>query len=191
MRNSASAVLAMAAVGALGVGLLFSLGGCVQQPRAILPTSSPSVAPVFKSDADALAAAKKTYDGYLLASDAIAHDGGGGLDRLSGWETHKQFLSDQKSFAVIEEAHEHIEGNSAYSHLTVQQIEQSANGLVSVDAYVCLDVSKTRLLAETGQDVTPVGADVIPLQVTFSNQTAGSSSLFLDGSDAWAGTDFC
>jgi hypothetical protein len=181
----------MAAVAALGAGLVFSLGGCVQQPRTILPTSSPSVPPVFKSDADALAAAKKTYDGYLLASDAVAHDGGGGLDRLSGWETRKQFLSDQKSFAAIEEAHEHIEGNSTYSHLIVQQIEQSANGLVRVDAYVCLDVSKTRLLAQTGQDVTPVGADVIPLQVTFSNQTAGSASLLLDGSDAWAGNDFC
>jgi hypothetical protein len=38
--------------------------GCVQQSRPVIPTAVPTSTPVFATDADALAAAKKTWEGY-------------------------------------------------------------------------------------------------------------------------------
>ena len=49
----------------VGIGVVatavLALTGCVQPPPRVIPTSDPSAAPVFASDAAALAAAKKAY----------------------------------------------------------------------------------------------------------------------------------
>jgi hypothetical protein len=59
-----------------GAAVALALAGCVQPPSRVIPTSTPSAAPVFASDAAALAAAKKAYVAYLAVSDAVANDGG-------------------------------------------------------------------------------------------------------------------
>ncbi|MCU1596653.1 MAG: hypothetical protein JWQ47_392 [Glaciihabitans sp.] len=191
MRNSASAVFAVAAVVALGTGLFFSLGGCVQQPHAILPTSSPSVAPVFRSDADALAAAKKTFDGYLLASDSIGNDGGKNPGRLSAWESGNQYKRDEKVFTDLESRRERIAGATSYSGFRLQSLNQDSKGVVSVITYACLDISKTSLLDPKNQPIKNDGPTVAPLVLTFVNRAPQSESLLVDRSSSWDGNDFC
>ncbi|HEX3679638.1 MAG TPA: hypothetical protein VHU90_07950, partial [Galbitalea sp.] len=70
MRNRRIVIGILVAVTAMLV-----LAGCVQPPPPVIPTSGPSAAPVFASDAAALAAAKKAYLAYLAVSDQILIDG--------------------------------------------------------------------------------------------------------------------
>jgi hypothetical protein len=175
----------------LVAGLALALAGCVPQPYPIVPTSQPTVAPVFKSDAAALAAAKKAYEGYLAASDAIARDGGRETSSLAELDTPKQLALDEASFARLAAANQHISGQSAYSHFTLQHIEQSAKGRVEIYAYSCIDVSGTHLLDEANNDITPDGNNVLPLQLTFVNVMAKSRALLVDGSETWSGNNFC
>ena len=192
MRNSASAVLAVAAVAALGTGLLFSLGGCVQQPRAILPTSSPSVAPVFKSDADALAAAKKTYDGYLAATDAIGHEGGNDPERIAQWVTSAELTKEMKEYKAFAKTGDYFKGASSYTGFRIQQWSQGRDGVVSISAYVCDDVSGSRLISRLGENITPVSSqNIIPLTVKLESSPTEASDLLIGGSTPWSGKDFC
>jgi hypothetical protein len=192
MRNSASAVLAVAAVAALGAGLLFSLVGCVQQPRAILPTSSPSVAPVFKSDADALAAAKKTYDGYLAITDTVGKEGGMGSGRIATWVTTTWFPAESKSWSTFALTGNRFEGSTTYDSFDLQQRSQNSNGVVDIYVYVCADIVKTRLLDSSGRDITAAGrANVFPLVVEFKGTAAHPREVLLAGSEPWSGKTFC
>jgi hypothetical protein len=192
MRNSASAVLAVAAVAALGAGLLFSLGGCVQQPRAILPTSSPSVAPVFKSDADALAAAKKTYDGYLDISDEVGNEEGKDPLRIASLVTKSWLPTELKSYAEFAKTGQRFTGSTTYDSFKLQQRSQDSAGIVAMSVYVCADISKTRLLNAAGKDVTPASrANVYPVVVQFRGKSAKSTQLLVGGSEPWSGKSFC
>jgi hypothetical protein len=167
------------------------LAGCVPQPQHPTPSVKPSVAPVFASDAAALAAAKKAYEGYLAASDAIAQAGGVDTSSLSQWDTAKQLVRDKASFGRLAARKEHISGRSTYSHFTLQDLDQSPLGRVQLVAYACMDVSETRLLDGSGNDVTPDRIEIVPLQLTFTNATKGSKTFLIDGSDSWSGNDFC
>jgi hypothetical protein len=192
MRNSASAVLSGAAVAALGTGLLFSLGGCVQQPRAILPTSSPSAAPVFKSDADALAAAKKTYDGYLAATDLIGSQGGNDPGRIAQWVTSAELTKELKEYRAFSRTGDDFKGASSYTGFRLQQWSQTREGAVSISAYVCDDVSGSRLINRQGEDITPVSRqNIIPLTVKLESSPTEASDLLIGGSTPWSGKDFC
>jgi hypothetical protein len=177
---------------AVAVAAALALSGCAQPTPRVIPTSQPSVTPVFASDADALAAAEKAYTGYLAASDAIGNDGGKDPERIASWVTPGRVATEVKQFNDFAKTGDHLEGASRYSDFTLQQIEQSSSGKVTLSAYVCDDVSHSRLLDATGKDVTPVTRqDIIPIQVQFQNSSAASSELLVGGSTPWSGSDFC
>jgi len=167
------------------------LSGCAPDAPPIVPTSAPTIRPVFASDEEALAAAKTAYTEHLMASDEVAHDGGRGLERLAARETPSELARDQKSFAPMRDAKQHVSGLSSFSSFRLQRAELQSNSKELVIAYACLDVSKTRLLDQSNRDITPDGVDVIPLQLTFESATTGSTFLLLDGSTTWSGSDFC
>ena len=175
---------------AASLGVL-ALAGCVQPPPRVIPTSEPSMAPVFASDADALAAAKKAFTGYLLASDSIAHSGGVNVDPLVDLDSPNQFARDKKTFATLHAASEHTSGQSSYSHFTLQSNESTGRGLVEIVAYACIDISNTQLLDAGGNLINSSRPSGAPLVLTFKNATSGSKSLVLDGSVTWQGQDFC
>jgi hypothetical protein len=176
----------------LVAGLALALAGCVPQPYPIVPTSQPTVAPVFKSDAAALAAAKKAYEGYLAASDAIGNDGGKDANRIAPWVTKDRLPKELKVFAGFANTGRHLAGNSSYSKFTLQQLDQLKSGKVTLAAYVCDDVSHSRVVDATGTDVTRSDRqDVVAVQVNFKNTKAGSPTLLIEGSKPWSGTDFC
>jgi len=147
---------------------------------------------VFASDAAALAAAEKTYKGYNSTSDAIGRDGGLDPQRVSKWVSADWLPNEIKGAASLAAQHEHLVGTTEYRSFTLQQLEQTHGGRVEIDVYVCVDVSGTRLLDASGNDMTsPSRPDIVPLQIQFKNISAGSRVLVLSESEPWSGQNFC
>jgi hypothetical protein len=168
------------------------LGGCVRQPPPVVPTSTPSVAPVFATDADALAAAKTAYTGYLAVTDLVGNQGGSDATRIapfvtSAWLPHE--LGDYRALAKLGES---FDGRSRWTYFKIQDRSQSASGIAEVHAYVCVDVSKSVLLDSKGRDITPKNrVDFFPSVVDLQGRTSGSSVLLFGGSEPWTGANFC
>jgi hypothetical protein len=190
MRNSATPTrVAIAVVAAIAAAV--SLSGCVQASHVVIPTSAPSVAPVFASDAQALAAAEKAFTGYLAASDTVAHEGGEDINQLSTWDTAAQFARDKKTFSRMQAAGEHTIGSSTFSRITLQSNDSLAGRKVLVVIYGCLDISQTHLFDRSNQDISARRITVVPLVVSFTNQSSSQHTLLLDRSVTWQGTNFC
>jgi hypothetical protein len=180
-------------VAGLAVAIIatLTLAGCAQPQPRVIPTSASSAKPVFASDAAALAAAKKAFTGYVSASDAIGNDGGKNPQRIAPWVTTTRLKTETKEFNAFAKTGERLEGPSAISRFTLQELDQSA-GKVVLTAYVCDDVSASKLLDASGADITPSAReDVVPLQVRFRNLKRSSKTLVVEGSDPWSGSDFC
>ena len=172
--------------------LSLTLAGCVQPSPHVIPTSAPSTKPVFASDAEALAAAKKAFTGYVGASDAIGSDGGKNPQRIAKWVTPTRLKIEVKAFDKFAATGERLDGASVISHFELQEADQSPSGKVTLTTYACDDVSGSRLIDSSGSDITPSArADVVPLQVHFQNVSNGSQVLVVEGSDPWSGSNFC
>jgi hypothetical protein len=167
------------------------LAGCVQYPPLVVPTSTPTVAPVFASDADALAAARTAFTGYLAASDAVARDGGKGVAALALWESANQFEGDQSSFAHFRSMNIRMVGASTFSHFELEPSSVRIGRSVRLEVHVCLNVTGTKLLDPAGRDVTPSRPLVVPLQLTYTSTGNAPRYLRLDGSDVWSGASVC
>jgi hypothetical protein len=168
-----------------------SLGGCTPPPRHVIPTSEPSVKPVFKSDAEALAAAEKAFKGYLATSDLIVNDGGRDPYRIRPWVTKKWLPSELKPYKSVAESGRRLVGTSSFSHFALQQY-QSDDGDVVIEAYACDEVEGIRVVDATGKDVTPSDRqESVPLELEFVNSSAQSRNLIVNRSRIWSGTDYC
>jgi hypothetical protein len=167
-----------------------ALTGCADSAPPVIPTAQPSTAPVFATSADALAAAKKAYVGYLGASDLVAHEGGDRVDPLRAWDSPRQFTNDERDFDLMRSQGHHTVGESTYSYFSLESFDMNA-GRAEVIAYVCLRIDATQLLDRSGADVGASRQLAIPLQVSFVSSEAGSQKLIVDRSVVWSGTDFC
>lgn len=176
----------------VAIAATLALAGCVQPPPHVFPTAAPSAAPVFKSDAEALAAAKTAYSGYSAASDAIGADGGKDPERIAVWVTPRDLSREIKVFDDFADTGDRLVGTSVISRFSLEQVSHLGHGRVSLSAYACDDVSGSRLLNSSGADVTPSRRkSVVPLEVRFDNAKAGSTRLLVDGSVPWPGANFC
>jgi hypothetical protein len=168
------------------------LGGCVRQPPPVVPTSTPTVAPVFATDADALAAAKTAYTGYLAASDAVGADGGRNASILSTWVSKAWFPTEAKSYLDFSKTHNVASGTTTFTDFLFERQSLTRSGDATVVAYVCLDLERVRIKDASGAIVTPTGSqNHVPLEVTFVSKSHASVLLVIDRSTPWRGADFC
>jgi hypothetical protein len=177
----------------LTIVLLISatLAGCAPPSRHVIPTAEPSVKPVFKSDAEALAAAEKAFKGYQTASDAIGADGGSGVSRLAEWVSPTWLKHEVADAAALRKSARHTTGSSSYSSSTLQQVINGGNHVVRVVVYLCDDVGKVQVINAKGENVTPDNRQLLPLELEFVSAEPGSATLELDRSTPWGGQDFC
>jgi hypothetical protein len=152
----------------------------------------PSTKPVFASDAAALAAAKKAYVAYLAVSDQVANDGGINPERLAVVVTKGWLPTEVASYKSFAKSGDRFTGESTYKSFTLQERGTASDGRVEVSAYVCADVSKTRLLDASGTDITPPSrASVYPIVAEFVGASSQSSNLLFAGSEPWSGRNYC
>lgn len=168
------------------------LAGCVPTEPPVTPEPDPQVTPVFASDEEALAAATEAYEKYLEVSDQIAADGGTSPERMNPLVTEDQYQRELEGFTDLVNSKRRIVGISAYDSAAIQSWSMLDAKSAQVVIYACSDASSTRVLDDTGADVTPVDRQVrAPFELEFVSSSEDASSLVLARSDLWSGTNFC
>jgi len=176
---------------ALAAATALLLAGCTGDDAIVLPGPDPTTAPVFATDEDALAAAEVAYGEYLRASDAITAKNGADPNTI-GEYVHSEYLPE-----VLEVFENYrveglvTEGVIAFDSVDLQQYSDDLVGPVTITFYVCLDVTRARLLDAEGDDVTPPERDDrVPLEVSMESAER-TSELLVKSSELWTGADFC
>ena len=168
------------------------LAGCVPGDPVVTPEPAQEVTPVFASDEEALAAATEAYARYLEVSDQIAADGGADPERMIPLVTEDQYQRELEGFTNLVDSNLRIVGSSAYDSTAIQSWSMVDANSAQVVIYACSDASSTRVLDDTGTDVTPVDRRVrAPFELEFVSSSEDAFSLVLARSDLWSGTDFC
>lgn len=165
------------------------LAGCAAEPH---PTGSPKPAatPVFRTDAEALAAAEKAYRAYLIASDQVANHGGKDLSPIRDLVTEAQWRREERTYAYYTSHGIHSDGQTQLSKSKLES--RGRDQKAKVRAYFCVDVKSVRILDANGSDVTsPTRPERVTLEVQFESKAPGSSRLLIDDSESWSGTGIC
>ncbi|TFD24312.1 hypothetical protein E3T31_03160 [Cryobacterium sp. TMS1-13-1] len=177
-----------------------TLSGCMAAP--VPPNTAPPVAkataapaeapPIFASNDEALAAAEAAYAAYEALSDSITADGGTGGDRIEPAASPKYLPDLLDSFVGFSKTGFISRGSSTFDNVSLIRNSVEPRGGVSIELYLCSDISEVRLIDKTGADVTPAGrTNRTPLQVGFTSSAANPSLLLLDKEDVWSGRNFC
>jgi len=176
---------------ALVVAAALLLSACTGQPPVVLPSPHSSIAPVFATDEEALAAAEEAYGRYLAASDAINAKNGKDPQTIAPL-VHSSFLPTVlEEFERFESRGLSERGNLTFDSIELQQYEDSLSGPARVVVYVCVDASETRVIDDEGKDVTsPDRRTRVPLEVTFETEER-LQNLLIVASEVWSGEDFC
>lgn len=168
--------------------LLLGAAGCTA-PSTPTPTSNPpTVAPIFASDEEALAAATSAYTDYLSVAGTIAHEGGVDAQRMSDVAVDEAFDTEIEALTGMADAGTVGVGEVRFDSFELQSVD-SASGAIS--AYVCLDVSESDVINHSGESVVPSDrAKRLPLEVGFVYDR-DLQRLLLGRTEIWDGEDFC
>jgi hypothetical protein len=189
MRIITRDLLLVSALALLGT---LSLAGCAAAPSPKPSASTATDAPVFASDADALAAATEAYAAYLLVIDAMLSNGGGDTSGLAGVATEDAFAAEIKTARLYSERNYRSVGSSSFDSVQLQTVEDDGHGIAIVSTYLCSDVMSVDVVDSAGSSVVPEErVDRFPLQVTFQNANANSARLLISSSETWSGKNFC
>jgi hypothetical protein len=175
-------------VGAVTVAGMLLLAGCGGgDPIPTLPPT-PTATPIFASEEEAFAAAEDAYAAYREMSDRISAEGGASPERITAFVTETRLTDELRGFATLREAGLRIEGEASFEVLSVQKYEE-----LGIDAevvfYACSDLSGSRVLDETGRDVTPTDRqDRLMLEVVLRTVN-GALPLLLESDNVWPGED--
>jgi hypothetical protein len=176
----------------IGALVALTLVACVPDDEAVKPDPSPTATPIFSSDEEALAAAEEAYAAYVLVSDVVLQEGGSNPERALEHVTDGFREEAASGFELFADHSWRAEGVTAFDSVELQQYSEIGGGAAQISIYLCLDVSQTRILDETGTDVTPASRDTrLPLVVDMVSAQEYSSELLQAGSEVWSGNDFC
>ena len=186
MRTVTRDLLALTTLTLLGT---LALTGCASEsaPRASESTA-PTDAPVFASDAEALAAATEAYAAYQALSSQIAREGGIDPERMSDYAIGDALAAEIESLNGLAEGGLRGVGMLAFDSVTIQGVDLAAG---RIETYLCLDVTEADVI--DGEGVSTVPADRalrLPLQVGFK-RVPDVDHLLVETSESWSGTNFC
>ena len=163
-----------------------ALTACASQVTPV-PTSTEAVTekPLFATDEEALAAAQVAYANYLEISDQIARDGGANPERLEGLVTKEQLQIELQNISEYAVSGFHGEGETSFDSFHIADSDQQ-----HFSAYLCVDVTNSKLINSKGEDVTPATrVNRWPLLVNYNFDSSGK--VLISGSETWTGTNFC
>ena len=185
-RRKASALCALA--------LLSTLVACATPapPPEPSPTAT-TTAPVFATDAEALAAATEAYAAFSNASDDVFNDGGTDAGRISAVTSAEYSAALIKEFDDIRAQSRRSIGRSNFDGVTLQQIDESApRGTNVLSAYLCADISGTDVVDATGISViTSPRPSRTPFLVTFDWKDKDHNALVVSSQSVWNGDGVC
>lgn len=182
----------MPALTALLTAGVLVLTGCVPPPDVVVPAEPSGVQPVFASDEEALAAAVAAYEEYARVSDEIGHDGGEGADRIAEYVTAGWLQTELKGFAELQGSGNRLIGNVVLSNPQLQQVWEDPIGEAHVAMYACLELSNSRVVDSSGDDITPVDREAsVPIEVTLQSSEVEPGRLKIAEVTPWPGSGIC
>lgn len=174
---------------------LLALSGCsaTPAPPPVTVSATPTAAPIFANDDEALAAAKKAYEAYQAMGDRIFFEGGKDGIRIEPFVSHQFAETEIEGFKQASANGWRSVGKSSFDNFTVQEIDLLAPGGISVvSAYLCADVSRVDVLDATGKSVVPASRQTrTPFRVTFDLAPGASSHLVVSSREVWRGDGVC
>ncbi|TFD29046.1 hypothetical protein [Cryobacterium cryoconiti] len=171
-----------------------SLAGCAPEPAPqASETTAPTDAPVFASDAEALAAATEAYAAYLAMSDKILAEGGNDPDRIRAFASQKLAEIEMEGYANFRSKGLKSVGESRFSDLILQDESPSdIAGLGAVTTYLCSDVSQVDVVDTNGVSVVADSRpDFTPFIVSFDLVSRDPVALIVASADVWEGAGVC
>lgn len=176
-------------MGAMALLATLALAGCAPPaPQAPSPTATD--APVFASDAEALAAATEAYAAYLALSDQISREGGANSHRMAALVSKDVLAEELTGFDQFQSAGAHSVGTTKFSVAKLQSAEYATSRRTVISLYICEDVSGVNVLDETGASLVSAARNPItPFEVRF--EMSRLSTLVLTERSVWAGVTFC
>ena len=188
-RRTVGRMVMAACVGSL---LLGAAGCTAPSPSEPAPTSNPpTVAPVFASDEEALAAATEAYSNYLATYDASWAHGPSPMDEYLALSIGEAHEDEVQSLAGWEANGWYATGTTTFDSIRLQGVERRS-GVVNISTYLCLDISKGDVVDASGSSVVkPDQPTRLPLEVEFETTPPSPTDLKISRSEIWSGTDFC
>ena len=181
----------MAAVACAIVVALVTLAGCAAAPAPAPTTVTPTTAPVFASDEEALAAATEAYANYLKAHDTFWADDESSPDEFLGLSTGSAREGDAATIDEWKAEGWRAVGVTTFDSIRLQRSE-TTDGVYQIGTYLCLDVSKGDVLDAKGTSVAKLDRPLrLPLEVEFEATTATPTELKISRSEVWSGENFC
>jgi hypothetical protein len=179
----------MMAVACTGV-LLFSVTGCASAPKPAPTSSSPTAAPVFASDEEALAAATEAYANYQEMADAIDSEGGQAPERITPFVSERFLPEALHQSDGFRDSNARSVGSTTFVVDAPQHMSYSDPKNTVVSLYICDDVTAVDVVDESGNSlVSDTRVAVTPFAVSFVLST--SRKLVVDSRDVWEGDNFC
>lgn len=179
------------------LGFTVAISGCaatpVPAPSTPAPSPTPAVAPVFASNAEALAAATEAYAAYEEMVTLVAAEGGIYPERVEAVTSgsYEEFLV--QDLKAAQSAGLRAIGKATFDGVTLQRVdEKAADGLGVVVVYLCSDVSQVDVVDMN--NVSQVDADRIPrtaLEVAFDWELGAVGTLTVGSRTVWTGGGVC
>ncbi|WP_066593926.1 hypothetical protein [Cryobacterium arcticum] len=172
--------------------LLLGAAGCTA-PSTPTPTSNPpTVAPIFASDEEALAAATEAYTNYVETADLIITEGGIDPERIVQYTSGDLAETEMQSYRSLQQQGLHGTGKSAYSNFAVQAFTPDApDGEGILTAYVCSDVSGTDIVDAEGRSTLAAERHPrTPFLIVFDLNSEGNR-LLVSAANVWDGAGVC
>ena len=183
-------IIARASGAALAVALMLS--GCMPTNTPTRPSPKPSGTPIFASEAEALAAATTAYAAYVKVSDEITADGGANPERIAPYVSASQLKRDTYVFAKYSAKKMMSVGTTSFDRTRIQKYDDRGKFGWELVVYLCLDLSRIKLVDAQAQDITPKGLDrPSPMQVSLTYIPNQKNLIVVERSQSWSGEDFC
>jgi hypothetical protein len=168
------------------------LAGCAASPTPQPTTNPPTVAPVFASDEEALAAATEAYANYLDTYDKSWADGDGSLEDFLGLSVGNAHDVDRASYEEWSSKNWRPTGATKFDSMELQAVSQTESRAWQIQTYVCLDVSEGDVVDASGVSVAKPDRPLrLPLEVWFVTKSVSSQDLWISESNVWSGKNFC
>lgn len=135
---------------------------------ACTPEPDPSPTPTgFASDAEAFAAAEKTYRAYVDALNAIDFGDPSTFEPVLAWTTGTLNAEDRRDFSHYHANDMEVVGAYRVTNVTPADVDASASMPADVAIDACFDVSDTDVLDGSGSSVvSTTRPDVLALRIT-------------------------
>ncbi|MFE6994342.1 hypothetical protein ACFVAE_00120 [Microbacterium sp. NPDC057659] len=170
---TSSRTLAALTAGLLALGLL---AGCAPTPEP-----KPTKTAAFASDEEAFAAAKKTYEEYTKALNAVDTTDPETFEPVFSWTMGDADAAIRKALSQLHAENVTMAGETKIASFKQVSVDAASGQVVLA---MCVDVSETDTIDKDGKSLVPEGrSDLVPVRAQFSNADT-STKLKIASSDA-------